>query len=313
MSPTPIASAAELAHRLDLLDALVPELEGYRYVFLDLSTLAIDISPGQFNQLYWKEILFRAHWSACASLIRSQRWLAGIKDSLSQANLPAFAACARGLLEAAADTHDALNDVAPTLAEIYGRICKALNGDIDHPLIAEALENRLIHFTHASKPDRHESVPPQVAKTTKEYPYAAKTTKEYLAALEAVEPRVGRLYCTLCDIVHPGASSILSYATVEGAEETGPVLVLLTQRNEKGILDGLAFEVLVNLAPWIMAFGLTTSVLVLKTLNAFPIDSVHTSFIDKLDLSNIPAWQKICALLKTHGVGSTTHDSYAVG
>src|SRR5437764_28633 len=133
------------------LEGLLPHLEGYRYTFLD---------PAEYNALlgrdtaaamavYWREMLHRAHWAASTSLIRTHRWLAGLLDAFDAENLIVFCACARGLLEASADSWYSLNPVAPTLASAKGIITRALAERLNDRVLAEEIENRLIHFTFA--------------------------------------------------------------------------------------------------------------------------------------------------------------------
>jgi hypothetical protein len=62
-------------------------------------------------QVYWREILFRAHFGACASLLRTRRWIEGACAAFEHRNYHTFMAAFRGWLESSADTFDAFRTI----------------------------------------------------------------------------------------------------------------------------------------------------------------------------------------------------------
>src|SRR5437879_10251451 len=70
--------------------------EDYRHL------LAQDVKAAM--QVYWREILFRAHFGASSSLLRTRRWLEGMCAELKQPNYHCFKGALRGWLAASAGT-----------------------------------------------------------------------------------------------------------------------------------------------------------------------------------------------------------------
>jgi len=56
------------------------------------------------NQVYWREILFRAHFGASTGMLRLNEWLHGSERALVDGNVLMLAAGIRGFIEACADT-----------------------------------------------------------------------------------------------------------------------------------------------------------------------------------------------------------------
>ncbi len=285
---------AEAGSYVPLVDRCVATLDGYRYEFSphpDFQTaLVTDIRQGM--QIYWKEILYRAHWAASTSLIRSQRWIAGILQMHDVGNVLAFSACCRGLLEAAADTNDALNPIPATLASNHATARSALAGHLEVPILGEEIENRLLHFTHATKPKKGEELAHEQ--------HLAKTAAKYLKRFEQEDPRVKDCYAILCDFVHPRMRSVLSFTELDPSDTT----VVLNPGCEADELEAIRRQ-FAAIVPVVMALGVTTCLLTLKTLNAFDFDEVRTPFMDEVNLDGMPAWEKIDALL--HGPGESIH------
>lgn len=68
-------------------------------------------------QVYWNEILARAHLTAVVAILRSRHWINAIVAATNDKNLLAFAAALRGLIESSADTQNALGGIAISLVE----------------------------------------------------------------------------------------------------------------------------------------------------------------------------------------------------
>lgn len=270
-----------------LLERCFAELPPFKYAFMSeedfLSQLESDV-PGAM-QTYWREILARCHWSAVSSLLRTYRWTAGILEAYHNRNCLVFAACCRGLLEACADSDDALNNVPLTLAQNVNILRLALWRRLETPTVVEDLEQRLLHFTHARRPSPGSG---ELEKGLR-----AKTVAEYLAKLKTADPRVAEYYSRLCEITHPSMMSVLCFARYEGSDNT----VRFDPSAEVVHLDDLRVQG-VPLMPLLMALGVTTPLLILKVLNAVAPSDLHTPFADKVRL-HAPAWQQIEQLLKS--------------
>src|SRR5436190_1678733 len=111
-----------------LIDALVPHLKGFEYSFMPDTQYKKLLLANTANamEVYWKELLYRAHFAAATSIVRMHRWLSGMVGAAKSANLPVFCAAFRGFLEASADSFETLNRIAPTLADGHSLIRKAL-------------------------------------------------------------------------------------------------------------------------------------------------------------------------------------------
>ena len=135
-----------------------------------------DASRG--NQIYWHEIMCRAHFAAVSSLGRNLAWILGMSSSVAHNQFLPFTASARSLLESSADSWSTIRRVPRTLTgEQQGMIVKALAGHLEVLLINEELENILIHSSHARKLDKTET-----ASMHKEH--NAKAPWEYLKELK---------------------------------------------------------------------------------------------------------------------------------
>jgi hypothetical protein len=205
-------------------------------------------------------------------------------DAFLEENLIVFAACTRGLLEACADSWHSLNPVAPTLASVKSVIAQALKEDLNEVITAKEIEDELIHFTFARRPSKGEILREN---------HAAQTVAEYLRALELAQPAIREFYAKLCDVVHPGASSVVSFAT---ALDQKAATVVLTFEREPQVLAEFAVGFRIMLGD-IMATGFSLGMLILRTLNALPANEVHTPFLESVSWTPSPAWERIESLL----------------
>ena len=127
----------------------------YSYYFInnEIFIKLCENDPKNANGFYWHEILLRCHWVASTSLLRNQRWVNGVLNSIKEENFFSFAANMRGLIESATDSYDALKYVNRTIAEGHSDIEEALNLEKEELFHSAELESVLIHFTHARKLD----------------------------------------------------------------------------------------------------------------------------------------------------------------
>src|ERR1700722_9317220 len=96
------------------------------------------ISDGpRMQQIYWQEMLLRAHWAAMLNLLRHARWQAGCVAAYQPpGNFLSFAANLRGLIEAALDAQYSLGAFPMTLADNYTNVQKALQGKLNGALVS---------------------------------------------------------------------------------------------------------------------------------------------------------------------------------
>ncbi len=93
-----------------MVDDLGSEHSTTRYFFMDddeyekLSHRDV----GEAMQIYWTEILERAHIASVTAILRSRHWLSSVNLAYADRNVLAFAAAFRGLLESAADAATSL-------------------------------------------------------------------------------------------------------------------------------------------------------------------------------------------------------------
>lgn len=123
----------------------------YSYLDIDSFNSLTERDPFYGIQIYWQEILGRAHFAAASSLIRSHRWCAGIIASYENKLFLPYCACFRALIESVADTYDALNSIAASLAENKKAINELLLKNSDKIIVSKELEDKLIHFAYARK------------------------------------------------------------------------------------------------------------------------------------------------------------------
>ena len=84
-----------------------------------------------WNQIYWREILYRVHIGASTALFRLHHWLDGTIRAAGDRNPLLTASGLRGLLEAAADTLHAFQNVPMMLAENHMYVRQALSGTLE--------------------------------------------------------------------------------------------------------------------------------------------------------------------------------------
>lgn len=272
---------------LSLVEKVVRELDSRptRYTILDVDSFRAvasrDLSAGMV--IYWSEMLGRAHLAAVTSMIRSYRWCAGMEASHQAKLFLPYCACFRGLVESVADTYDALNGVAITLAENCSPIDQALRGEAECGLVCKELEDALIHFSYAHKPTKGAAVPNnQIAKTVADY--LKPLTNGAAGDLKA-------LYAELCQFTHPAAHSV-QYMMIHENQST---MVLLSE-HEQVRIDAYA-ERHQAVFPSLLMLAFNAPVLVLKVLRSFDVPDYHVESVAGLDLSDIPIWKRISGLL----------------
>ena len=270
---------AEAAFLTALLDSYARSAGPRTYRIMPLAESAALGTIAERNQVYWQEILYRAHFGACTALMRLREWLHGSKRALDDGNVLMPAAGIRGLLEAAADTWQSLSDVAPTLADCHLVVRRAIKGDLSEQIVvAPELEGMLIHFAYARKLKAGEG--PALHNAT--------TARDTLSLLEQSAPAIGAVYATLCEYTHPAAASVFRFA----ADMTGP---------DKVKFDPLAgcrriheiLELTKEVGPSALALGAPPAIIALKVLNSFGFAPVETRWADGVSLPFSEVWREL--------------------
>lgn len=270
-----------------VLRDVVGEASGTAYSFMEIEQFEI-LLPSQKNQIYWEEILYRAHWAAVANSIRHLRWFdACVIHSTTQPNYLAFCAALRGLLESAADTKHSLEAVPLTIASAAGNILKALAGKLDGSFfISTELENCLIHFHHARKVGKEEDAPPT---------HRAETAAKYVSALDHAQYPVKALYSELCQVVHPAESSLhwLSHVSENGWE--------VGAQDDIGSIHKLVDRYKESIS-WIQQNSGNITILLCQVLNSLPRKQLHIESVKPWNMSELPVHRKIKNEFGRHGV-----------
>ena len=122
--------------------------------------------------------------------------------------------------------------------------------------------------------------------------------QEYLRVFEDLNANgVARCYRFLCDLTHPGAPSVLMWLTA--VDSKGSELILSTDQDQTIIWNFLELHEEVVLD--VLMFAFNAPVLVLNTLNYFPIQKLHTQELLNHDLDGIAAWRECRIELEQRG------------
>lgn len=271
------------AQFIEIIDQLALEKSKSQYSFMAADDydrlLRKDSDLGM--QVYWNEILARTHLTAVVAILRSRHWISAVVAATNDKNLLAFAAGLRGLIESSADTQSALGGIAFSLAENHVNIRQALSGKIgNHCFVSKEMEDSLIHFKYARHLTKAEmETAPQTHK--------ALQVRQYMEGLEKGQVhKVTACYQSLCDLTHPGASSVWMWI----ASENGVDLELNPNQDEAAITFYLT-EYRDTFSQLLM-FAFNPAVLALNVLNYFPIKTFHTPALLDWNLSGIPLWRK---------------------
>lgn len=276
-----------------MVDDLGLEDSKTRYFFMDEDEYEklLPREVGEAMQIYWVEILERAHIASVTATLRSRRWLSGVNLAYTDRNVLAFAGAFRGLLESAADAATSLIHIPLTLADLYPSISESLLGKANDIVISAQLEDELIHYSHGRyiKPSEQGSTPPS---------HRARSTQEYLRAFGDLRAdKIARCYRFLCDLTHPGAPSVWMW--FGHGDGISPGLTISTGQDEHIIADFLDEYATVPLDVLMLAFN--APVLVLNTLNYFPVKDLHTSELLIWNLDGIAAWTRCRRMLESRG------------
>jgi len=246
------------------------------------------------NQVYWSEILFRAHFGACTGMLRLNEWLNGSERAQADGNVLMLAAGIRGFLEACADTWAGFSDVAPTLADCHTVVRRAINGELSEEMaLAPELESMLIHFSYARKLSPGEG--PAL--------HSATTARDCVSVLSESVPDVVNVYHALCDYTHPAAPSLFRFA----GESTHPdTLTFDPTAGSRKLAEIVVLSEHVGKVALVLGVG--PLVTTLKVLNAFGFAPAATPWADGLDLGFSDVWRDLNRRLSSEAGPNTASE-----
>lgn len=237
-------------------------------------------------QIYWQEILLMSHMASATSLLRSRAFLQSTCRAIDDDNALAFCSCFRGFLEAASDTYDALGNIPETLIDNRQSIIKNLTKQPGPAFSCQDVEDQLIHFLRARELRTGESAPASHQK---------KKTVEYFESVDKTrQGPLRKLYRELCEISHPSEKSVYYFLRKEpdGHQTLNPdgevnfAQFIISQHSDA---VETAFEC-----------GINASLMLLKVLNEFPLESLHTPFLINIKFTALPLGRRIA-----HKLGKT--------
>jgi hypothetical protein len=238
---------------------------------------------GRMNQVYWTEVLYRAHFAASTGLMRLLEWCKGAKTAHEQRNVLALAAALRGLLEASADTYEALSKVPLGLATCHAIIKPAIHGKVTQNFFfLPELETSLFHFAYARK----------LASEEEHRLYDAKTMKQYLRSLTDRVPHICDVYTTLCQYTHPSAATVFRFSE----HPVDPSRLVFDPGAGATDLSKLSqLSDVIGSRPLVVAFG--SCVMILKVLLTLGDPVVATPWAATVDMDGVEEWQAVRARL----------------
>lgn len=255
-----------------------------QYPFMDTAKfqelLKADVSLAM--KTYWYEILLRSHMCAVSGLKRFLDWIDAVEKS--EDNYILYCSSLRGLMECAGDTYHGLSEIAISLAEDHKTVREGISGQMKTVVIAQEWEDKLIHFTHASK---------QRAKALGQKEIQPKQSKEYVELLEkGSKIKFYSYYQTICEIVHP-ASDSLGY-NFEG-DDNG--ILRWSGRRDSEVIT---MSVVQNkeLITELLMRGLNPIFILMKTINLFDQKELRIPGADAMSLDSLPAWTRITTAMK---------------
>lgn len=239
------------------------------------------------NQIYWKEILLRAHYVAITSLMRNERWIEGITLSIKNKNYILFASSLRGFLESVADSYYSLLNSPFNIVANFKNIKLAIEGKLEKPFFMDdTLKENLIHFQHAKKG----------GKNTFSYNQALHTS-EYIKKFDEYSGiKTKNLYKILCEVVHPAEDSVNCFTSFLEIENSRYAItdLELDEQNINEVLVTYDKEI-----SQLLKMSISPPFICLKILNLFDFEAVESDYLNGCmihDLLEDDVWKSILNL-----------------
>ncbi len=274
-------------------------MEHKKYYYLDEGTFMQAYIQGiakgnlcKSMQMYWEEMLHRAHFAAATSILRNQRWLSGVKFGLDNNNIMVFASSLRGFLESVTDSLYSLESVPTSFALNFKNINKAVKGDLKQAFMSSELESKLIHYEFAKK-SKEKNNSDLIALTSAEY------IKQYDMHSDAPNKE---LYAVLCELTHPSSRSISCFTTEITVSEDYSYNMTSVEAEIK-TMDEIMKKYYVNITQ-LMKLSLIAATISLKLISMFDFIDTKSEYINECAVNKIissEGWQEILEMIDKGG------------
>jgi hypothetical protein len=274
---------------------IVNHMDHKKYCYMDSETYLQIHIQGVFNgnirksmQIYWKEILLRAHFAAVMSIIRNQKWLSGVVMGIESKNLMVFASSLRGFLVSVTDSYYSIESLPTSLSLNYKNINKAVKGELNQEFSSEELENKLIHFQFAER-----------SKEKYQSNKTALTSAKYIELFDMYSDiTIKELYSILCEITHPASKSLSCFTSEINVSENYSFMVTSTETDNIQINEIL--NVYRDSIIQLMKISLTASVVTLKILSMYDYEDIKSDYINRSavnDLISEKGWNEVLDMM----------------
>ncbi|BBF41927.1 hypothetical protein lbkm_0607 [Lachnospiraceae bacterium KM106-2] len=260
-------------------------IDGFMYIFTE-GFFNGDIRKAQ--QIYWKEILLRAHFAAVTSLIRNEKWLTGVIMGISTRNLMVFSSSLRGFLESTADSFFSLESLPTSLALNFKNINLAIKGELNQFFVNDDIESRLIHYQFAKRGK----------KGVDEKSSIAHTNAEYINDFDINKIGIRDLYAELCEVTHPAANSVKCFTQEKIISERYSYLVTSTEA-DYDVISEIITEYS-NQIEYLLKGGISLYCICLKILTLFDFEDIHSEYINESifeSILNKNAWNEVLEMI----------------
>ncbi len=244
-----------------ILKPLINSSEGIKYQFLYMEpnlNYPEKIKRDDLHlisKIYTYGILERSHLASITSLARTIKWLESTQQHILDGNLLGFSASLRGFLEASADSLDLMLHLPETIRKglklIYIQLSQPSLLD-KYSFSFEKIEELLIHYSHARKVGKKESVPSS---------HINKTNADYINKVEKFGvDKTYELYARLCELTHPASPSVMCFV-----DEIEQVMILNFGKGQT-LINEILNEYSSTLIK-LMEYSINSSLITLSYLN----------------------------------------------
>lgn len=271
----------------DLVSRLIHKKYYYNSTETYLSLL-LNSNIKSANKIYWDEILLRSHFASVTSVMRNEKWLKGIVLAIETSNYFLFASCLRGFLESVTDSYYSLNTPID-LACNFKNVKLAINGECGRIFVSKELEEKLIHFQHASKSD-NSGLP---------YNKSLYASKYIELFDQSADKNTKELYIKLCEVVHPTRESVSCFITMVRESEEYEYAITDTDLDDQHINNILHDYSTAILS--LLKMSINAPVVCLNILNLFDYELVKSVYLESCLIYNYisnESWNEILELVE---------------
>lgn len=247
-----------------------------------------EIKPSDLQQIYWSEILQRAHCAGLTSLIRNFKWTASVCQAIDDNNLLSFTSNLRCLIESCGDSIMSLTSLPKALSDNNATIKAAIKGEGDTLVMSEEFEGILNRLTDARMIAQADGGSDGKLPKAKH----AKPASEYLQKLDNItdDGPISELYTVLCQFADPSAHSIHYLFDID--ENEGKYDFNYAKDPDKEYIERVLNNYMAEIIQSLQ-YGFNSSLLTLKTLNQFDFELVNTPAVRSVNFDNLKSWVDI--------------------